>query len=101
MFTGTGCILQIMFNIRQYFIEDPATGAVRFTSKGTEFFRDRFAKAGIDIRTIRTLTQFYDAHQKYLAGEYAVAAINNKNPAIDNLFADFAPYKEGVRLRDN
>ena len=89
-----------MDNIRQFFIEDPASGAVRFTARGLEHFRDRFAKAGIDIRAIRTMTQFCDAHQKCFDGEFAVAAINNKNPAIDSLFADFPPYKEGVRLRD-
>ena len=89
-----------MVNIRQYFIEDPTSGAIRFTAKGIEHFRDRFAKAGIDIRAIRTVTQFCDAHQKWLDGEFAVAAINNKNPVIDSLFADFPPYKEGVRLRD-
>jgi len=89
-----------MDNIRQFFIEDPACGAIRFTAKGLEYFRDRFAKAGIDIRAIRTMTQFCDAHQKCLDGEFAVAAINNKNPAIDSLFADFPPYKEGLRLRN-
>lgn len=90
-----------MNKVRSFFIEDPTSGAIRFTAKGLEFFRDRFAKAGVDIRCVRTMTQFRDAYQKWWDGEFAVAALNNKVPAIDNLFSDFSPYKEGVRLRDN
>ena len=90
-----------MDNIRQFFIEDPTCGAVRFTAKGLEYFRDRFAKVGVDIRTVRTMARFRDAYHKWWDGEFAVAAINNKNPTIDSLFSDFPPYKKGVRLRDN
>jgi hypothetical protein len=39
---------------REAFIEDPATGAIRFTRKGFAEYGPRFAKAGIDINGVRT-----------------------------------------------
>ena len=39
---------------REAFLEDPATGAIRFTRKGYAEYGPRFAKAGIDINGVRT-----------------------------------------------
>jgi hypothetical protein len=39
---------------REAFLEDPATGAIRFTRKGYAEYGPRFAKAGIDINAVRT-----------------------------------------------
>jgi hypothetical protein len=41
-------------DFRQCFVEDPATGRIRFTAKGLAAFRSQFARAGIDIGRIRT-----------------------------------------------
>ena len=41
-------------DFHECFVEDPETGRVRFTAKGLAAFRSQFARAGIDIRHIRT-----------------------------------------------
>ena len=41
-------------DFHECFIEDPATGRMRFTAKGLAAFRSQFARAGIDIRRIRS-----------------------------------------------
>jgi len=40
------------------FIEDPSTGHIRFTTKGRAEYRSQFARAGFDIRRIRTREDF-------------------------------------------
>lgn len=89
-----------MDNFHHYFIQDPAAGTLRLTAKGLEHFREKFAKIGVDVRKIRTIEQFRDAYERWWGSEFTVAAINNRNPAIDALFADFPAYNAGVRLRD-
>jgi hypothetical protein len=39
---------------RECFVEDLATGQVRFTAKGRAAFRSQFGRAGIDIARVRT-----------------------------------------------
>jgi hypothetical protein len=46
---------------RECFIEDPATGHIRFTIKGRAEYRSQFGRAGIDIRRIRTREEFRSA----------------------------------------
>ncbi len=41
-------------DFHECFVEDPETGRIRFTAKGLAVFRSQFARAGIDIRRIRT-----------------------------------------------
>ena len=41
-------------DFHECFVEDPKTGRIRFTAKGLGAFRSQFARAGIDIRRIRT-----------------------------------------------
>ena len=41
-------------DFHECFVEDPTTGRIRFTAKGLAAFRSQFARAGIDIRRIRT-----------------------------------------------
>ena len=43
---------------RECFIEDSATGQIRFTAKGLAEYRSQFGRAGIDIRRIRTREEF-------------------------------------------
>lgn len=45
-------------DFRECFIEDPATGHIRFTTKGRAEYRSQFARAGVDIRRIRTREAF-------------------------------------------
>jgi hypothetical protein len=45
-------------DFRECFIEDPATGRIRFTTKGRAEYRSQFARAGVDIRRIRTRDDF-------------------------------------------
>jgi hypothetical protein len=45
-------------DFRECFIEDPATGHIRFTTKGRAEYRSQFARAGFDIRRIRTREDF-------------------------------------------
>lgn len=47
--------------VRLAFVEDPATGRIRFTSKGRADYAARFARAGIDIRRIATHDEFREA----------------------------------------
>ena len=89
-----------MKTIRRLFIEDKHTGAIRFTAKGHDYFRKRFAMVGVDIRNVGTIEVFRETYQKWWNEEFVVAAIDNTNPAIDRLFSDFALYKKGVTLRD-
>ena len=44
-------------DFRECFVEDHATGRIRFTAKGLAAFRSQFARAGIDIMRIRTRDQ--------------------------------------------
>lgn len=43
---------------RQLYIQDPATGRIRFTKAGRERYAARFAKVGYRIDDIRTLAAF-------------------------------------------
>jgi len=56
---------------RECFIEDPATGQIRFTAKGREAYRSQFGRAGIDLARIRTREQFRAA---CIRSEYVFAA---------------------------
>jgi hypothetical protein len=46
---------------RQCFIENPASGEIRFTRKGFAKYGARFAKAGIDINQIRSRAALTEA----------------------------------------
>jgi hypothetical protein len=41
-------------DFHECFVEDPKTRRIRFTAKGLIAFRSQFARAGIDIRRVRT-----------------------------------------------
>lgn len=49
---------------RQCYIEDPATGAIRFTATGFKRYGHQFAKAGIDINRIKDRDSFREACKK-------------------------------------
>jgi hypothetical protein len=45
-------------DFRECFVEDRATGRIRFTTKGLAAYRSQFARAGIDISRIRNRKAF-------------------------------------------
>jgi hypothetical protein len=47
--------------VAQFVIKDATSDAIRFTPSGLKEYRARFAKAGIDIRNIKTHAAFKDA----------------------------------------
>jgi len=54
---------------RNLFVEDPATGKIRFTRRGIEQYGARFARAGFNIKTIRTMAGFEQAVDAMMAHE--------------------------------
>lgn len=83
----------------QLFVENPATGHLRFTRKGIEILGPKFAKVGIDIRTIKTRSEARSAAEKY--SDYALRdlALNSTNKTIDDILCDLPPYQDGLRLK--
>ena len=57
-------------DFRECFIEDSATGQIRFTAKGLAEYRSQFGRAGIDIARIRTREEFRAACRR---SEYVFA----------------------------
>jgi hypothetical protein len=48
----------------QCFIQEAGTDNIRFTSAGIEEYRSLFGRAGIDIATIKTRSEFNSARDK-------------------------------------
>lgn len=48
-------------DFRECFVEDPATGKIRFTAKGLDAYRSQFGRAGIDITGIRSRDELRQA----------------------------------------
>ncbi|HRE08988.1 MAG TPA: hypothetical protein PKX00_25440 [Opitutaceae bacterium] len=76
-----------------YFLCDPATGRLRFTATGRRMLGPRFARAGIDLQTLKTLEQARAAaaevaHQELMA---LAAELKGRDPALD---AAMAPLPE-------
>ncbi len=61
---------------RTLFVEDPATGKIRFTRRGVEQYGSRFARAGFNIETIRTMAGFEQAVDAMMARELRQLAYN-------------------------
>ncbi|MBU0501460.1 MAG: hypothetical protein KJ558_10215 [Gammaproteobacteria bacterium] len=76
-------------NPRQYFVEDPMTGRIRFTKTGEARFRERFARSGFQIDQIRTMAQFeaaVDATFEREMNELA-AGMRGEDPVLDQILA--------------
>ncbi len=48
----------------QCFIREAGTNNIRFTASGIKEYRSRFARAGIDIRDVKTYEAFSEAREK-------------------------------------
>ena len=72
-----------------YFLTDPSTGRIRFTTTGRDALGARFARAGIDLQQIDTLEKAQRAaaqvsHQELLA---LAAHMKGRDPVIDPVMA--------------
>jgi hypothetical protein len=56
-----------MPSYRAFYIEDLATGRIRFTRRGLQGLSWFFAQAGIDIRSVRTVVQYREARRRAMA----------------------------------
>ncbi|MCB1778162.1 MAG: hypothetical protein KDI50_12080 [Candidatus Competibacteraceae bacterium] len=78
------------------FLLDPATGQLRFTAKGCAVLGSRFARAGIDVRSLRTLEQARAAaievtHQERLA---LAATLKGADPVLDAVMAELPEWRD-------
>jgi len=83
----------------RHFIEDPSTGRIRFTPCGIKELGPKFAKVGIDIRTLKTKHQARLAAEQYSDYVLRDLALNSANPEIDAIFADVPAYADGLALK--
>lgn len=72
-----------------YYLLDPVTGRLRFTATGRRVLGPRFARAGIDLRSLKTLAQARAAaaevaHQELMA---LAADLKDRDPALDAVMA--------------
>ena len=73
-----------------YYLHDPATGRLRFTTTGRRALGPRFARAGIDLKSINTLDQARAAAAEVAHRELrALAAdLKGRDPALDAAMAE-------------
>ncbi len=74
---------------RQLFIQDAATGRIRFTQTGIARYGARFAQAGFAIRQITTKREFEAAVNAMFALEMEnlAAETRGENSALDAIMA--------------
>lgn len=78
------------------FLLDPATGQLRFTATGHTVLGPRFARAGIDLRSLRTLEQARAAaaevtHQELLA---LATTLKGADPVLDTVMAQLPEWHD-------
>ncbi len=68
-----------------YFLLDPDTGRLRFTATGREALGGRFARAGIDLKQLKTLEQARAAaaHVTHREMQALAAELKGRDPALD------------------
>ena len=76
-------------NARQLFIQDTATGRIRFTQAGISRYGERFARAGFLIRHITTMKEFEAAVDASFTLEMEKLAADTRglDPALDAIMA--------------
>ena len=52
--------------VSRYFFRIPGTRNIRFTKIGIDRFKSDFAKVGYSVENIKTIDQFFAAHNAYL-----------------------------------
>ena len=78
------------------YLQDPDSGLVRFTSEGIRHLGPPMARAGYDIRKIRTKAEALAALEACCANDYRKVAeeIRGKNPELDRIMADFPGWEQ-------
>ena len=73
-----------------YYLLDPVTGRLRFTATGRQVLGPRFARAGIDLRSLETLAQARAAAAEVAHQELIAAAheLKGRDPALDAVMAE-------------
>ena len=73
--------------MREYFIEDNASGKIRITRAGREQFAERFARAGFDLRAIKTKKAFLAAWNSCFDTEMRniAASTRGENDRLDEI----------------
>ena len=73
-----------------YFLLDPASGRLRFTAAGRRVLGPRFARAGIDLRALKTLAQARAAAAEVAHRELRTLAseLKGRDPALDAAMAE-------------
>ena len=74
---------------RQLYIQDPSTQRITFTRKGIETYGAKFARAGFNIRNIKTMAEFERAVDASFALEMRSLASTAKgsDKALDDILA--------------
>lgn len=73
-----------------FFLLDPATGRLRFTATGRRALGPRFARAGIDLQTLKTLEHARAAAAEVSHRELRALAsdLKGRDPALDAAMAE-------------
>jgi hypothetical protein len=78
-----------MKNKRNYYIQDPVTGKIRFTSAFIDLYGAQYAKAGFDLRKITTITLFNQATDVVMSQKLRAVAdeFQGQDPRVDRIMA--------------
>lgn len=76
-------------NCRQSYVEDPATRTIRVTASGLAQYRERLARLGIDMKTIRTKAELGRALETACEDDLRKLAANarGQDPELDRIMA--------------
>ncbi len=80
-----------MKNMRQFFIQDPASGKIRLTGAAIAHSGKDFARAGYDVRKITTAAAFEAAADASFALEMQALSTTARgtDPELDAILAGF------------
>lgn len=86
--------------LHRLFIKDSTTGKIRFSKTGIETLGPKFAKIGVDIRSVTTLAEARRAVEEYSNYALRGLALNSTCPEIDAIFASLPAYADGLSIRN-
>jgi len=72
--------------VARYFVRSHDNTGIRLTTAGKDRFREGFAKVGYRVDEIRTVQQFFAAHNAYLAAHFdRIVSDSKTEPAVVTL----------------
>ncbi|HPE74091.1 MAG TPA: hypothetical protein PK018_18275 [Candidatus Competibacter sp.] len=79
-----------------YYLLDPVTGRLRFTATGRRVLGPRFARAGIDLQSLKTLAQARAAAAEATRQELQALAADRKgaDPLLDAVMAELPEWRD-------